>query len=93
MRGSGATAVQRTELGRYLITFNRQVVDCAIVGSAGTRDDRHRADPEGFLASSAAGNQVAVITKKYQFTGHLQPEDVGFHLPCSASRSQLTLAG
>ena len=81
VRGSGATAVQRTELGRYLITFNRQVADCVIVGSAGTRGTTDtELIPEGFLAASAAGNQVAVITKKYQFTGHLQPEDVGFHL-------------
>jgi hypothetical protein len=81
VRGSGATAVQRTELGRYLLTFNRQVVDCVIVGSAGTRGTTDTEQiPEGFLGSSAAGNQVAVITKKYMFTGHLQPEDLAFHL-------------
>jgi hypothetical protein len=81
LKGSGVTAVQRTTLGRYLVTFNRTVTDCAAIAGAGTRGtlDTDAITP-GLLSTSPSGNQVALIAKKYEFSGHLQPEDVGFHL-------------
>jgi hypothetical protein len=64
VRGSGATAVSIISLGRYLVSFDRDVADCTWVVNAGTEGSFVHGVFGPDYNSSYAANQLVVVLEE-----------------------------
>jgi hypothetical protein len=81
-KGSGATTVQHSVVGEYVVTFNRNVDECAAVAAPGGHKTGTGppATPQGIANSSTNGNTVIVLTRFLQTPSGIAPADRSFHL-------------
>jgi hypothetical protein len=77
----GAISVEHTVVGEYVVTFARNVDNCAAVAApGGHKTAGPPAIPAGIANSSTNGNTVTVHTQVVTAPGVLQPSDRSFHL-------------
>lgn len=79
--GSGATGVQHAVSGEYVVTFNKNVDNCAAVAApGGHKTTAPPAIPVGIANAGTNGNTVTVLTRVVQAPGIFVPSDRAFHL-------------
>jgi len=79
--GSGADSVHHGVAGEYVVTFRRNLDNCAAVAAPGShRTTGPPAVPAGIANSSTNGNTVTVLTRVVQPPGIFAATDRSFHL-------------
>lgn len=80
-RSGGAVSVTHDVVGEYVVTFNRNVDNCAAVAATGGhKSTAPPAIPVGIANAGTNGTTVTVLTRVVVPPGVFQPADKGFHL-------------
>lgn len=78
IRGSGVTTTAALNIGRYEVTFNRDVTTCALVAGLGLGDSISVPAPGSIGTNGRAGNANAAFVITYDAAG--TTVNAAFHL-------------
>jgi hypothetical protein len=82
LRGEGTVSASRTNPGSYILTFDRAVTDCAVIGTVGGVAENVTVPP-GVLSTengfNSTGSHATVIVNTFPLAS-TAPTDENFHV-------------